>query len=42
MSGVGEWHTGLPWSGAANAYVASYSNDAPPILIGNPALAETI
>ncbi len=35
LSGVGEWHSGFPWSGAANAYVASYSNDAPPILVGS-------
>ena len=35
LSGVAEWHTGYPWSGASNAYVASYSNDAPPIFIGN-------
>jgi hypothetical protein len=40
ISGIGEWHTGLPWSGASNAYVASFSNDAPPILIGNPSLAK--
>ena len=41
ISGLGEWHTGLPWSGASSAFVASYSNDAPPILNGNPALAKT-
>lgn len=41
LSGVGEWHSGFPWSGAANAFVASYSNDAPPILVGNRALAQT-
>ena len=34
VSGIGEWHGGYPWSGASNAYVASYSNDAPPIFIG--------
>lgn len=35
LSGVGSWHTGYPWSGASNAFVASYSNDAPPIFIGS-------
>ena len=35
LSGLGEWHTGYPWSGASNAYVASFSNDAPPIFIGS-------
>lgn len=34
ISGVGSWHSGYPWSGASNAFVASYSNDAPPIFIG--------
>jgi len=34
ISGVGEWHTGYPWSANSNAFVASYSNDAPPIYIG--------
>jgi hypothetical protein len=42
ISGVGEWHTGLPWSGASNAFVASYSNDAPPIFIGkDPSVIKT-
>ena len=34
ISGLGEWHSGHPWSGASNAYVASFSNDAPPIFKG--------
>jgi hypothetical protein len=34
LSGVTEWHTGNPWSTNSNAFVASYSNDAPGILIG--------
>ncbi|MGB7265398.1 MAG: hypothetical protein WBC92_07780, partial [Terracidiphilus sp.] len=34
VSGLGEWHSGHPWSGASNAYVASFSNDAPPIFNG--------
>jgi hypothetical protein len=35
LSGIGEWHTGFPWSANSNAFVASYSNDAPPIFIGS-------
>jgi hypothetical protein len=30
------WHTGDPWSTVSNAFVASYSNDAPGILTGLP------
>ena len=41
LSGVIFRHTGYPWQTASNAYVASYSNDAPAILTGNPALAKT-
>ncbi|MGB0062937.1 MAG: carboxypeptidase-like regulatory domain-containing protein [Terracidiphilus sp.] len=42
VSGLTEWHTGYPWSGASNAFVASYSNDAPPIFIGtNPGAIKT-
>jgi hypothetical protein len=41
VSGVVDWHTGFPWQTASNAFVASYSNDAPAILTGNPALAKT-
>ena len=40
VSGVTAWHTGYPWQTASNAFVASYSNDAPAILTGNPALAK--
>jgi hypothetical protein len=40
ISGVTAWHTGYPWQTAANAYDTSYSNDAPAILVGNPALAK--
>ncbi len=35
LSGLADWHAGFPWSGAANAFVASFSNDAPPIFIGS-------
>lgn len=34
ISGLGVWHGSFPWSGASNAFVASYSNNAPPIFIG--------
>ena len=34
LSGVVERHTGFPWQTASNAYVASYSNDAPAIFTG--------
>lgn len=34
VSGVAVWHTGVPWSTVSNAFVASYSNDAPGILVG--------
>jgi hypothetical protein len=35
LSGIGSFHTGTPWSATSNAFVASYSNDAPPIFIGS-------
>jgi hypothetical protein len=35
LSGLMVWHTGSPWSTVSNAFVASYSNDAPGILTGN-------
>ncbi|HUD56939.1 MAG TPA: carboxypeptidase-like regulatory domain-containing protein [Terracidiphilus sp.] len=41
ISGVVDSHTGLPWQTSSNAFVASYSNDAPGVLVGNPALAKT-
>jgi hypothetical protein len=34
ISGVTEWHSGLAWGTDSNAFVASYSNNAPAILIG--------
>ena len=39
VSGVTDWHTGYPWQTASDAFVASYSNDAPAILTGNAGLA---
>jgi hypothetical protein len=34
LSGLASFHTGFPWSDDANAFVASYSNDAPGLIIG--------
>ena len=41
ISGVTEWHTGLAWGTNSQAFVASYSNNAPGILIGSPAVVAT-
>ena len=34
LSGITEFHTGQAWGTNSNAFVASYSNDAPGILVG--------
>ena len=34
ISGITEWHTGQAWGTDSNAFDASYSNDAPGILVG--------
>ncbi|HEY1742624.1 MAG TPA: carboxypeptidase-like regulatory domain-containing protein [Granulicella sp.] len=34
VSGITEWHSGQAWGTDSNAFDASYSNDAPGILIG--------
>jgi hypothetical protein len=34
LSGVNSWHTGQAWGTNSDAFVASYSNDAPGILVG--------
>jgi hypothetical protein len=34
VSGVNSWHTGQAWGDNSDAFVASYSNDAPGILVG--------
>jgi hypothetical protein len=34
LSGVTSWHTGMAWGAISNAFVASFANDAPAILIG--------
>ena len=41
ISGVTEWHTGNAWGTDSNAFVASYSNDAPGILIGKKSAVAT-
>ncbi len=41
VSGLSIWHTGVPWSTVSNAFVASYSNDAPGLLVGSPANVAT-
>lgn len=35
LSGIAAFHTGIPWSATSNAFVASYSNNAPPLFIGS-------
>ena len=34
LGGVTSWHTGEAWGTTSNAYVASFANDAPAILVG--------
>jgi hypothetical protein len=34
ISAISTWHSGQAWGTNSNAYVASYSNDAPGILVG--------
>jgi hypothetical protein len=41
ISGITEYHSGTAWGTASNAFVASYSNDAPAILVGSPASVGT-
>ena len=41
LSAVTSWHTGYPWSTISNAFVASYSNDAPARLIGSKSAVAT-
>ena len=42
LTGITSWHTGQAWGTNSNAFVASYSNDAPGILIGSKSLVKTI
>jgi len=41
LSGVNSWHTGQAWGTNSNAFVASYSNDAPGILVGQRSAVAT-
>jgi hypothetical protein len=41
LSGLPTWHTGNTFFASSTAFVAGYSNDAPAILSGNPALVKT-
>jgi Carboxypeptidase regulatory-like domain len=41
VSGITEWHTGLAWGTDSNAFDASYSNDAPGILVGQHSTVAT-
>ena len=41
LSGITSWHTGQAWGTNSNAFVASFSNDAPAILIGQTSAVTT-
>jgi len=41
ISGITTWHTGQAWGTNSNAFVASYSNDAPGILVGSRSAVAT-
>jgi hypothetical protein len=41
LSGITDWHTGQAWGTSSNAFVASYSNSAPGIFVGNKSLVKT-
>jgi hypothetical protein len=41
ISGISSWHTGYAWGTNSNAFVASYSNDAPGILVGQRSAVAT-
>jgi Carboxypeptidase regulatory-like domain len=41
LSGVSSWHTGQAWGTNSDAFVASYSNDAPGILVGQKSAVAT-
>jgi hypothetical protein len=41
LSGVTSWHTGQAWGTNSDAFVASYSNDAPGILVGQKSAVAT-
>ncbi len=41
LSGLPGWHTGVAYNAGANAFVASFANNAPATLIGSPGLLNT-
>jgi hypothetical protein len=41
VSGVNSWHTGQAWGNNSDAFVASYSNNAPGILVGQKSAVTT-
>jgi hypothetical protein len=41
LSGLTSWQTGQPWSALSNAFVASFANDAPAILVGSKSSVAT-
>ncbi len=41
VSGVNSWHTGQAWGNNSDAFVASYSNNAPGILVGQKSAVAT-
>lgn len=41
ISGISSFHTGQAWGTVSNAFVASYSNDAPGIIIGAKSATQT-
>jgi Carboxypeptidase regulatory-like domain len=41
ISGITEWHSGIAWGTDSNAFDASYSNDAPGILVGQHSTVST-
>jgi hypothetical protein len=41
ISGITDWHTGIAWGTDSNAFDASYSNDAPAILVGPQSAIQT-
>lgn len=41
LSGITTWQTGQAWGTVSNAFVASFANDAPALLVGNRNLVKT-
>lgn len=41
LSGLASWHTGQAWGTVSNAFVASFANDAPAILVGPKSNVQT-